>query len=105
MKRKKRKKMGSSTHILLVLSDLSINRHSALYRYFQENVSQNRNKLKNPLSFIYVLSNRKPSILEKKEMTENQIKLAVTKKHLAEMYCILILGLGMSDQHHMACGK
>ncbi|KAM3856541.1 protein phosphatase 1 regulatory subunit 36 isoform 2-T2 [Vipera latastei] len=47
----------------------------------------------------------KPSILEKKEMTENQIKLAVTKKHLAEMYCILILGLGMSDQHHMACGK
>ncbi|XP_058018876.1 protein phosphatase 1 regulatory subunit 36 isoform X1 [Ahaetulla prasina] len=47
----------------------------------------------------------KPSILEKKEMKENQIKLAVTKKHLAEMYCILILGLGMSDQHHMACGK
>ncbi|XP_007435686.1 protein phosphatase 1 regulatory subunit 36 isoform X2 [Python bivittatus] len=47
----------------------------------------------------------KPSILEKKEMKENQIKLAVTKKHLAEIYCILILGLGMSDQHHMACGK
>ncbi|XP_063146496.1 protein phosphatase 1 regulatory subunit 36 [Candoia aspera] len=47
----------------------------------------------------------KPSILEKKEMKDNQIKLAVTKKHLAEMYCILILGLGMSDQHHMACGK
>ncbi|XP_061468341.1 protein phosphatase 1 regulatory subunit 36 isoform X2 [Rhineura floridana] len=47
----------------------------------------------------------KPSVLERKEMKENQIKLAVTKKHLAEMYCILILGLGMSDQHHMACGK
>ncbi|XP_058018878.1 protein phosphatase 1 regulatory subunit 36 isoform X2 [Ahaetulla prasina] len=54
-------------------------------------------------SFSLVM--RKPSILEKKEMKENQIKLAVTKKHLAEMYCILILGLGMSDQHHMACGK
>ncbi|KAF7251873.1 Protein phosphatase 1 regulatory subunit 36 [Varanus komodoensis] len=47
----------------------------------------------------------KPSVLEKKEMQENQIKLAVTKKYLAEMYCILILGLGMSEQHHMACGK
>ncbi|XP_026525928.1 protein phosphatase 1 regulatory subunit 36 isoform X3 [Notechis scutatus] len=47
----------------------------------------------------------KPSILEKKELKEIQIKLAVTKKHLAEMYCVLILGLGMSDQHHMACGK
>ncbi|KAG8126573.1 hypothetical protein E2320_021723 [Naja naja] len=54
-------------------------------------------------SFSLVM--RKPSILEKKEMKEIQIKLAVTKKHLAEMYCILILGLGMSDQHHMACGK
>ncbi|XP_053134068.1 protein phosphatase 1 regulatory subunit 36 isoform X3 [Hemicordylus capensis] len=47
----------------------------------------------------------KPSVLEKKEMKENRIKLAVTKKHLAEMYCILILGLGMAEQHHMACGK
>ncbi|XP_028600583.2 protein phosphatase 1 regulatory subunit 36 [Podarcis muralis] len=47
----------------------------------------------------------KPSALERKEMRENQMKLAVTKKHLAELYCILILGLGMSDQHHMACGK
>ncbi|XP_063003735.1 protein phosphatase 1 regulatory subunit 36 [Elgaria multicarinata webbii] len=47
----------------------------------------------------------KPSVLEKKEMKENQIKLAVTKKHLAETYCSLILGLGMSEQHHMACGK
>ncbi|CAI5764685.1 protein phosphatase 1 regulatory subunit 36 isoform X1 [Podarcis lilfordi] len=54
-------------------------------------------------SFSLVM--RKPSALERKEMRENQIKLAVTKKHLAELYCILILGLGMSDQHHMACGK
>ncbi|XP_078239725.1 protein phosphatase 1 regulatory subunit 36 isoform X2 [Pogona vitticeps] len=47
----------------------------------------------------------KPSALEKKEIKQNQINLAVTKKHLAEVYCILILGLGMSEQHHMACGK
>ncbi|KAJ6658009.1 hypothetical protein lerEdw1_001668 [Lerista edwardsae] len=55
---------------------------------------------KKPRSFM-----GKPSALEKKEMQENQMRLAVTKKHLAEMYCILILGLGMADQHHMACGK
>ncbi|KAH0620309.1 hypothetical protein JD844_020533, partial [Phrynosoma platyrhinos] len=47
----------------------------------------------------------KPSAQEKKELKDNQINLIVTKKHLAEMYCILILGLGMSEQHHMACGK
>ncbi|XP_060610374.2 protein phosphatase 1 regulatory subunit 36 [Anolis sagrei] len=47
----------------------------------------------------------KPSAKEKKEIRQNQIHLAVTKKHLAERYCILILGLGMADQHHMACGK
>uniref|UniRef100_A0A8D0C5K3 Protein phosphatase 1 regulatory subunit 36 n=1 Tax=Salvator merianae TaxID=96440 RepID=A0A8D0C5K3_SALMN len=47
----------------------------------------------------------KPSALEKKELQDNQMKLAVSKKYLAERYCILILGLGMADQHHMACGK
>ncbi|XP_034960528.1 protein phosphatase 1 regulatory subunit 36 isoform X2 [Zootoca vivipara] len=47
----------------------------------------------------------KPSALERKEIRKNQINLAVTKKHLAKLYCILILGLGMSEQHHMACGK
>ncbi|XP_054828558.1 protein phosphatase 1 regulatory subunit 36 [Eublepharis macularius] len=47
----------------------------------------------------------KPSALEKKEKMENRIKLEVTKKHFAQTYCSLILGLGMAEQHHMACGK
>ncbi|XP_060117794.1 protein phosphatase 1 regulatory subunit 36 isoform X2 [Heteronotia binoei] len=46
-----------------------------------------------------------PSALEKQEMMETQRKMEVAKKHLAEVYCILILGLGMTEQHHMACGK
>lgn len=58
--------MGSSTHLLLVLSDLSINMYSALYRYFQENVPQNRNKLKNPLIFIYFFVKQKAQHPRKK---------------------------------------
>ncbi|XP_077179989.1 protein phosphatase 1 regulatory subunit 36 isoform X2 [Paroedura picta] len=46
-----------------------------------------------------------PSALEKQEMMETQRRMEVTKKHLAEVYCVLILGLGMADRHHMACGK
>uniref|UniRef100_A0A8C8R8F2 Protein phosphatase 1 regulatory subunit 36 n=1 Tax=Pelusios castaneus TaxID=367368 RepID=A0A8C8R8F2_9SAUR len=52
---------------------------------------------KKPKSFMVAL--------DKKEMEETLAKLAGSKKHLAKMYCILILGLGMAEQHHMACGK
>ncbi|XP_074852463.1 protein phosphatase 1 regulatory subunit 36 isoform X2 [Carettochelys insculpta] len=46
-----------------------------------------------------------PSALDQKELEETLAKLAGAKKHLAKVYCILILGLGMAEQHHMACGK
>ncbi|XP_067411036.1 protein phosphatase 1 regulatory subunit 36 isoform X3 [Emydura macquarii macquarii] len=55
---------------------------------------------KKPKSFMV-----NPSVLDKKELEETLAKLAGTKKHLAKVYCILILGLGMAEQHHMACGK
>ncbi|KAL8168832.1 UNVERIFIED_CONTAM: hypothetical protein K2H54_018980 [Gekko kuhli] len=62
-----------------------------------------------PSVFLALLSQHplsgQPSALEKQEMMETQRKMEVTKKHLAEVYCVLILGLGMSDRHHMACGK
>uniref|UniRef100_A0A8C3I7U3 Protein phosphatase 1 regulatory subunit 36 n=1 Tax=Chrysemys picta bellii TaxID=8478 RepID=A0A8C3I7U3_CHRPI len=52
---------------------------------------------KKPKSFMVVL--------DQKEREETLAKLTGTKKHLAKVYCILILGLGMAEQHHMACGK
>ncbi|XP_075782527.1 protein phosphatase 1 regulatory subunit 36 isoform X4 [Pelodiscus sinensis] len=48
---------------------------------------------------------RTPSVLDQKEREETLAKLEGTKKHLAKVYCILILGLGMAEHHHMACGK
>ncbi|KAG6933269.1 protein phosphatase 1 regulatory subunit 36, partial [Chelydra serpentina] len=55
---------------------------------------------KKPKSFMV-----NPSVLDQKELEETLAKLTGTKKHLAKVYCILILGLGMAEQHHMACGK
>ncbi|XP_044868740.1 protein phosphatase 1 regulatory subunit 36 isoform X1 [Mauremys mutica] len=55
---------------------------------------------KKPKSFMV-----NPSVLDQKELEETLAKLAGTKKHLAKVYCILILGLGRAEQHHMACGK
>ncbi|XP_073205980.1 protein phosphatase 1 regulatory subunit 36 isoform X3 [Lepidochelys kempii] len=54
-------------------------------------------------SFTAVMRN--PSVLDQKELEETLAKLAGTKKHLAKVYCLLILGLGRPAQHHMACGK
>ncbi|XP_028910716.1 protein phosphatase 1 regulatory subunit 36 isoform X1 [Ornithorhynchus anatinus] len=70
------------------------------------------------LALIYYLSyylektslEKKPktymaTLLEKKEMAETLAKLEISQKHLAQMYSVLILGLGMADKHHMAGGK
>ncbi|XP_020860424.1 protein phosphatase 1 regulatory subunit 36 isoform X2 [Phascolarctos cinereus] len=45
------------------------------------------------------------SHIEKKEMELVMERLQESQKYLAQKYCILILGLGMPDKHHMACGK
>ncbi|XP_013010806.1 protein phosphatase 1 regulatory subunit 36 isoform X2 [Cavia porcellus] len=44
-------------------------------------------------------------LVEKKEMELILSKLVAAQKYLAKKYCILVLGLGMPDKHHMCCGK
>ncbi|KAG8511775.1 Protein phosphatase 1 regulatory subunit 36 [Galemys pyrenaicus] len=44
-------------------------------------------------------------LVEKKEMELVLSKLEAAQKYLAQKYCILVLGLGMPDKHHMCCGK
>nr|XP_012633161.1 protein phosphatase 1 regulatory subunit 36 isoform X2 [Microcebus murinus] len=44
-------------------------------------------------------------LVEKKEMEMVLNKLEAAQKYLAQKYCILVLGLGMPDKHHMCCGK
>ncbi|KAM9068027.1 protein phosphatase 1 regulatory subunit 36 isoform X1 [Sarcophilus harrisii] len=45
------------------------------------------------------------SHVEKREMELVIEKLQESQKYLAQKYCSLVLGLGMPDKHHMACGK
>ncbi|XP_060030819.1 protein phosphatase 1 regulatory subunit 36 isoform X3 [Erinaceus europaeus] len=44
-------------------------------------------------------------LVEKKEMELVLNKLEAAQAYLAQKYCILVLGLGMPDKHHMSCGK
>ncbi|XP_058511521.1 protein phosphatase 1 regulatory subunit 36 isoform X3 [Ochotona princeps] len=44
-------------------------------------------------------------LVEKKELELAVSKLEAAQKHLAQKYCVLVLGLGMPDKHHMSCGK
>ncbi|GAB1297546.1 Protein phosphatase 1 regulatory subunit 36 [Apodemus speciosus] len=44
-------------------------------------------------------------LVEKKEIELVMNKLEDAQKYLAQKYCILVLGVGMADKHHMNCGK
>nr|XP_019589198.1 PREDICTED: protein phosphatase 1 regulatory subunit 36 [Rhinolophus sinicus] len=44
-------------------------------------------------------------LVEKKKMDSVLSKLEAAQKYLAQKYCVLVLGLGMPDKHHMCCGK
>ncbi|XP_020734872.1 protein phosphatase 1 regulatory subunit 36 isoform X4 [Odocoileus virginianus] len=44
-------------------------------------------------------------LVEKKEMEMIISKLEAAQKYLAQKYCVLVLGLGMPEKHHMSCGK
>ncbi|XP_014639779.1 PREDICTED: protein phosphatase 1 regulatory subunit 36 [Ceratotherium simum simum] len=44
-------------------------------------------------------------LVEKKEMELVLSKLEAAQKYLAQEYCVLVLGLGMPEKHHMCCGK
>ncbi|XP_062385539.1 protein phosphatase 1 regulatory subunit 36 isoform X2 [Sardina pilchardus] len=46
-----------------------------------------------------------PSVTEKQVMAETCAKVDLAQKQLALRYSTLILGLGLSQQHHMSCGR
>lgn len=45
------------------------------------------------------------SRLEMEEMNEVLTRTELAEKHFAHMYCMLVLGVGNPEQHHMACGR
>ncbi|XP_054758372.2 protein phosphatase 1 regulatory subunit 36-like [Lytechinus pictus] len=45
-----------------------------------------------------------PSFAEQAAMAEITERMDVAQRHLAQSYCILILGLGLQDHHHMGSG-
>ncbi|XP_072031260.1 protein phosphatase 1 regulatory subunit 36-like isoform X2 [Amphiura filiformis] len=46
-----------------------------------------------------------PSLSEKAAMAEIQTRMSVVQRKLSESYCVLILGIGLKEHHHMACGS
>lgn len=46
-----------------------------------------------------------PSIKEKEEYAAAIEKLQVAQKMLGQSHAIMVLGLGMENEHHMSCGK
>ncbi|KAH3858853.1 hypothetical protein DPMN_101494 [Dreissena polymorpha] len=45
-----------------------------------------------------------PSLSEKKAYADSLVKLEEAEKYLGQTYCVLVLGLGLQDEHHMQCG-
>ncbi|XP_043554381.1 uncharacterized protein LOC122553943 [Chiloscyllium plagiosum] len=43
--------------------------------------------------------------MEQIEIAEANTKMDLARKLMAQIYCKMLLGLGMAKQHHMACGK
>ncbi|XP_072423945.1 protein phosphatase 1 regulatory subunit 36 isoform X3 [Chiloscyllium punctatum] len=43
--------------------------------------------------------------MEQIEIAEAITKMDLARKLMAQIYCKMLLGLGMAKQHHMACGK
>lgn len=46
-----------------------------------------------------------PSLEERKNLAMAQTKQEAAQKLLSQSYCTLVLGLGLQDKHHLACGK
>ncbi|XP_022095652.1 protein phosphatase 1 regulatory subunit 36-like [Acanthaster planci] len=46
-----------------------------------------------------------PSQAEKKAMAEIKAYMEAAQHRLAKSYCVLILGLGLPEHHHMGCGS
>ena len=50
------------------------------------------------------LQSREPSLAEIQYYEDLCTKLEAAGKQLGRAYCVLILGIGLDTQHHMACG-
>ncbi|KAB0402423.1 hypothetical protein E2I00_001405 [Balaenoptera physalus] len=57
------------------------------------------------MQHIYSFTTFMRGLVEKKEMELVISKLEAAQKYLAQKYCVLVLGLGMPDKHHMCCGN
>ncbi|XP_030854528.1 protein phosphatase 1 regulatory subunit 36 isoform X1 [Strongylocentrotus purpuratus] len=62
--------------------------------YFDRSVLENRPKQ----------MTTEPSFAEQAAMAEITERMDVAQRHLAQSYCILILGLGLHEHHHMGSG-
>ncbi|XP_039597942.1 protein phosphatase 1 regulatory subunit 36 [Polypterus senegalus] len=48
---------------------------------------------------------REPSLQDKRDLALLHAKVEAARKQFALTYSILVLGLGIEEQHHLACGK
>jgi len=69
-----------------------------LLSYF--NCYFNKMTLENKKNPMYI----EPSVSEKIEYAEAIERMTVGQKLLGRAYCVLVLGLGLEEQHHMECG-
>ncbi|GFO27494.1 protein phosphatase 1 regulatory subunit 36-like [Plakobranchus ocellatus] len=69
-----------------------------LLSYF--NCYFNKITLENKKNPMYI----EPSVAETLEIANACERLSVAQKLLGRAYCILVLGLGLEEQHHMECG-
>ena len=46
-----------------------------------------------------------PSAAEKQYYADLCMKLDISQKILGQSYCVLVLGIGLEHNHHMACGQ
>ncbi|XP_021058315.1 protein phosphatase 1 regulatory subunit 36 [Mus pahari] len=66
--------------------------------YYLSHYLQRLSIEKNPQSRVV-------GLIEKKKIELVMNKLEDAQKYLAQKYCILVLGVGMADKHHLNCGK
>ncbi|XP_004477331.1 protein phosphatase 1 regulatory subunit 36 isoform X1 [Dasypus novemcinctus] len=106
--------LGDAKYVaLLLLQDTEMQRICSFTTFMR-----NKNLDNFLMALLYYLSHyleknsleKKPKsymvgLVEKKEMELVLSKLAAAQKYLAQKYCVLVLGLGMPDKHHMYCGK
>ena len=66
-----------------------------------EKSQQTKTKACKITSFVFF---REPSLSEKQAYADSLVKLEEAQKYLGQAYCVLVLGLGLEQQHHMSCG-